>query len=332
MTRRINGLLGVCLIASLLWTFIDDSRGWRRWAAAAGAADPDRVIQLATTDGKVDRCPTCHRAALGLARPGAKRPHRAHPVIEGHADLALHGCTTCHGGQGRRLDQDAHQPRLGAGHDPFLKQPYLQARCARCHVPTGLGGAADLERGIDEYLRAGCVGCHLPGHHDVGIGPDLRRMGRRTEAELREALLYPERGHPDAAMFNLRWRYDQRTERGRKALAGLITAVLAFSEPRAPFRAAWARPDARIDTPCQSCHREVFGGTTLGARHRCTLLRQQHHLRCKRCHGSAELRPRAPSSRPSARADTRDCPHIAQTRPLCGVCHLRPGDAPGKGS
>jgi mono/diheme cytochrome c family protein len=288
---------------------------WRRASRAHAAAEPSGSgdpVQITTPTGALNRCPTCHRAAL----PEAK-PRRGHPPVPGHAELARFGCTPCHGGQGRRLDREAHRPDLGAGPDPFLPRGLRQARCARCHVPTGLAGAPLLERGLREYLDAGCSGCHQPGRTEQGLGPDLRRLGRRSEAELRQSLLDPEVGHDRAVMYSLRWRYDEGTAQGRAALQALIAALLAIAESPAPYASAWARPTLRVDVDCSGCHSMAAGGRAVGRRHRCTLLRERGELRCPTCHADA-------ATRPGERG--RECPQVRAARSLCGVCHLRPGD------
>jgi len=255
------------------------------------------VLQVTTPRGAVDRCPTCHR-----------KPHRA---IEGHPRPGQRGCTVCHGGQGRRLDMQAHAPLLGAGPDPFLTGKRIQARCARCHVPTDLAGAAELGRGFQQYLDAACTGCHQPGRLDEGLGPDLRRLGRRTVDELKDALLRPRESHAGATMWSLAWRFGK----GGRDLDALLTALLAMSDPPQPYRASWARPTLRVDVDCTSCHQEVVGQRTAGRPHRCTLLRETRALRCRGCHSdpSSQVKP----------APGRECPQVRAARPLCAVCHLR---------
>ncbi len=318
MLKWVNGLLGLLMICALsVALYSDQTAPWRtfskKYLNATRSDSSIAVIQIPTIRGNADRCATCHRAMLPGAKALQRPPHQAHPPIKGHQDLTRFGCTVCHGGQGRRLDLTAHHPRLGGGRDPFLLDPYLQARCARCHIPTGLEDAPVLEQGVAEYLKAGCVGCHLPGHYDAGLGPDLRRLGRRTEEELKKAILNPEDGHPDGVMFNLRWRYDQKTKAGRSKLTALITAILAFSEQQQLFQDAWANLKVPIDLSCNTCHREITGQKTIGASHRCTFLKQDHALRCDNCHRSAELYPRSTDN---------ECPRVAQARPVCSVCHL----------
>ncbi len=308
---RASNLLLAGLIAACLSAAVVGERGveWRRLSIAAGAeALP---LELRTPAGQVDRCPTCHRAALPGGAPGAERALRAHPRVPGHPDLGRTGCSSCHSGQGRRLDRDAHGPALGAGREPFLRGPYLQARCARCHVPGALAGASVLDRGMREVLEGACAGCHQPGRLEQGLGPDLRALGRRSEAELRRAVLDPEENHSAAVMWSLRWRFDQATADGRAALTALITALLALADSPEPYRAAWARPGLRVDADCAGCHLE--GSGPRGARHRCALLVGNASLRCRSCH----------PERPKGQGE---CPQLAAARPTCAVCHLRSDD------
>jgi len=288
--------------------------------ASADVAAPSEVIQMPTPTNGVDRCPTCHRATLPGSKPGIAAPLKAHPKIEGHSDLSRFGCTPCHGGQGRRLDLQAHRPLLGGGLDPFLDRPLIRARCARCHVPTGLAGSPALDRGFQEYLDAGCTGCHQPGRREEGLGPDLRRLGRRTGAEIRKALLDPREGHGQAMMWSSRRRYNDKTPEGRVRLNDLVTALLAISDSPAPYWSAWAKPDIRWNVDCQACHLASSGRKALGRAHRCTMLRQYENLRCPRCHEQDTTRP---PSRGRKGVKSQTCPQVQAARPLCPVCHLR---------
>jgi hypothetical protein len=242
----------------------------------------------------------------------------SHPRVPGHPDPAALGCSACHGGQGRRLDLEAHQPGLGGGPQPFLLRPYLEARCARCHLP-GVEGAPALARGIEEYLDAGCSGCHQPGRIDQGLGPDLRRLGRRTKAELLRALLDPEQAPPGSVMWSLRWRYDEKTAHGKRALDDLVTALLALGESPRPYQTGWARPQVRSDLDCAACHFSTESGPRRGSpRHRCGYLRGNPSLRCRACHQAPRQLPAGSSAA---------CPQLAAARPSCTVCH---GGATGR--
>jgi len=182
-------------------------------------------------------------------------------------------------------------------------------------VPTNLDGAETLNHGIREYLDAACSGCHRPGHRDEGLGPDLRRLGRRTEAELRDALLRPRESHAGASMWSLGWRYDKKVgTRGPSALNALIVALLATNDDPGPYRSAWYRPTLRVDLSCAGCHQEVIGGQTGGPPHRCTLLRRKEGLRCRACHDQTATR---------VKSTRGPCPAVQQAEPECAICHLR---------
>lgn len=326
MTRALSMGLGLALLVSLgLALHQDSSRSWRQLLEQYRRIDPggaaQHPIQIRTPSGELDRCATCHQGALPDKKHLAQGPLSKHPEIPGHPDLSSFGCTPCHGGQGRRLDQLAHTPLLGAGPRPFLRQPFIQARCARCHVPTGLRGAPALDQGFREYREAACTGCHQPGRQGDGLGPDLRTIGRRTAAELKEVLLDPGAAHTSAVMWSFAWRYDQNTEQGRRALDALITALLVMAESPAPFQARWVRPGTLADQPCTSCHDLNRGGKATGREHRCTLLREVEDLRCPRCHHEGAPRPDP--------AHRGVCPQLEAARPLCGICHLRPEDGAG---
>ncbi len=319
----LNRGLALLLLGSLgLAAYLDSQKDWRQTSRAYHRRDPQaegpEPVQITTPSGEVDRCPTCHRGTLPGAKPGLTAHGKGHPSIPGHRDPYRWGCTPCHGGQGRRLDKYAHGPLLGGGPNPFLRQPFLQARCARCHVPTGLSGAPLLSQGFREYLDGGCSGCHQPGRAEQGLGPDLRRLGRRSEAELRQVLLNPRQDHPEAVMWSLTWRYDETSPQGRVALSALITALLALAESPVPYRNAWANPLLRADVDCNSCHSLRRDDQPAGQGHRCTLLQKNDNLRCSRCHIDR-------ATRPIERG--QECPQIQAARSLCAICHLRSGDS-----
>jgi hypothetical protein len=113
-----------------------------------------------------------------------------------------------------------------------------------------------------------------------------------------------------------------------------------MGEKTGPYRSAWARPTLRVDVDCTSCHLEVFGerDRPAGARkHRCTLLRRKDSkLRCAACHGAEDTRVKrttahggkgqSPAVRRSGATKGIECPAVQAARPLCPVCHTRPGD------
>ncbi len=327
MTRALTIGLGLALMVCLALAVRQNSASpWRQLLEEYRRIDPkgaaQHPIQIPTPTGELDRCPTCHQSVLPDKKQLAQGPLKKHPKIPGHPDLSRFGCTPCHGGQGRRLDMLAHTPRLGAGLRPFLGQPFVQASCARCHVPTGLPGAPALDHGFKEYVEASCTGCHQPGRLEEGLGPDLRYIGRRTAAELKKALLDPRAGHSPAVMWSFAWRYDQATEQGRRTLDHLITALLVMAESPTPFRSHWVQPAIRVDQPCTDCHDLSKGGAaTTGRAHRCTMLKQVEDLRCPRCHNKETPQP--------DQARGGECPQIQAALPRCAVCHLRPGDGAG---
>jgi hypothetical protein len=300
--RGLNLALGILLLgAGIFMLRREGQQEWQRHGPVP--------LQLPAAGGGTDRCASCHRGVL-------EGKHRA---IPGHRDLARFGCTPCHGGQGRRLDRDAHAPRLGSGRDPFLQGAARQARCARCHVPGALAGAPVLNRGFQEVLDGACGGCHQPGREDLGLGPDLRQLGRRSAEEIRRAILDPQRGHPSAVMSSFRWRFDPARPDGKASLEALIVALLAISDSPEPYRAAWARPSLRVAVECTDCHLPGPGRSASGSsHHRCSFLRRSPELHCSRCHrGSAP---------PRTTLSSRRCPQLIAASSICGVCHLRGGD------
>jgi hypothetical protein len=241
-----------------------------------------------------------------VSKPKAGK--KAHPKIKGHPDLTRFGCTPCHGGQGRRLDDQAHGPPVGGGPDPFLPRSLRQARCSRCHVP-GFPSAPDLKRGFNQYLTAACSGCHQPGRWEEGLGPDLRHRGRRSPKELLTAILEPRKGQPQALMWSLAWRYNQKTKAGRAALQDLLLCLLSLSDDPRPYRSAWANRGIRVaNLSCTRCHHSQQRAS--GQPHRCALLKGNDSLRCLGCHNTLKPTP-----------TNKECPQIKAARPQCPICH-----------
>lgn len=177
--------------------------------AAAGTVGMDFQQIFLPRLRRVDRCTTCH---IGIDDPGMK--NATQPLTKHSGDvLRRHpverfGCTVCHDGQGRAVEQAAAHGAVEFWPALLLRGEYVYTSCSRCHsdqdlFPAGENGvaaavsqgptnsnlsgtpgrvlAADraqhIVRGRQLTLELGCLGCHK--HHGRGgtLGPDITYIG-----------------------------------------------------------------------------------------------------------------------------------------------------------
>lgn len=143
---------------------------------------------------RVDRCMTCHqgidRPEFSAAEKLVFRTHsnyeklfKAHPIEKA-------GCTSCHDGQGRALNQaEAHEGDKHF-HTPLLKGDAVQASCARCHENAPLiAHASTAAKGAALFQTRGCINCHkVDGSPYLTIpqeklGPDLAAIKSKVKPE-----------------------------------------------------------------------------------------------------------------------------------------------------
>lgn len=140
---------------------------------------------------RVDRCITCH---LGMENPYLKdagQPFGAHPGdVFAHHPPDRYGCTICHGGQGRALNQKAAHALDTDTHwdHPLLSYPYSQSTCGQCHLSVFsenemLAGTGIFQEGHAIFSREGCLGCHKARGVGGIVGPDLTEQGEKTRHE-----------------------------------------------------------------------------------------------------------------------------------------------------
>lgn len=377
MTRQgilLDAAAGVAIIVALgAATVAECGADWRaiqkRYIALANqrsAPDQGRADEtvrphelVATETGAVERCTTCH---LGM-EPGSlsfdEAPFGAHPgdLLETHP-LARFGCTSCHGGQGRALDEDtAHDRRPGGGWSAFTP---AAIRCGRCHAAAGLEGTELVKQGANVYLSEGCYGCHQPGRNGPGIGPNLASIGLRGTDYIREVVLYPDRVYPRTAMPPTRFRIGETGEK--------VDSLVAYLKTLEPWPRQKPRVEASFDPKnCAGCHRvDHPNEEPRGPAHRCSYLHEEARwLACKSCHAArpdadSEVAPpvnvaatpktaanaREPDETPAARALARTlaaqrkpdeapaevddpsgaCPHLVEAFSTCGICHRSHGE------
>ena len=282
-----------------------------------GGRSADGIQQIASCSGELDRCATCH---LGIERPDLANESVALPFRAHSRDLSPHpvssfGCSACHGGNGRALDPlVAHRLDAIGERDPLMREPQIQASCARCHVPGDAAGMERLVRGAELYLGLGCAVCHPlteGGRGGWDYGPDLTAIGRRSPAYLETSLLDPAANFPDSTMPSFKHALEHEPEARVDLLIYLQSLVL----PRGGSCSLRARSNGLLALPCASCHAGEQGRAAGRLVHRCLYLKQRaDELRCARCHGEGVPRPGAGKGR---------CPTIEKRRGSCTACHDR---------
>ena len=180
-----------------------------------------KQINVKTPSGAilVDRCQSCH---VGVSNPdaaGFELPLATHPSIvsgeEDPHDFAKIGCTVCHDGNGRALEEhDAH----GEFHGwplPMLKGEIAQASCNRCHAMESghLAGADLYEKGRDLFLEKACWGCHtIAGISSSSQAPELTDAGGKFNYDyLVESIVHPKANDENSKMPEFDWVHDEET-------------------------------------------------------------------------------------------------------------------------
>ena len=128
---------------------------------------------------RVDRCISCHVAIEDPLFEKIANPLKTHPgdYLKKH-DPQKFGCTICHDGQGRAIsfkDAAADDPEV-FWNKPFLRKPFLEANCYRCHVDL-LDQTPAYNRGKQRLETSGCLGCHKRDGAGGFLGPELRGIG-----------------------------------------------------------------------------------------------------------------------------------------------------------
>jgi mono/diheme cytochrome c family protein len=117
--------------------------------------------------------------------------------------FATYGCTTCHYGSGRELQENkAHGTLNEAWLQPLMPAKYMDAACAQCHTTynsksnkaTYLPQMATIARGQDLFKTDACWGCHkIEGFSKGNVGPELTSEGRLVRYETIEHQLWDPR-------------------------------------------------------------------------------------------------------------------------------------------
>lgn len=222
--------------------YFDQARSQARNDAerAEMAARSPRIEQILVTNfggTRVDRCTTCHIASDDPRFSGLSHPLKTHPysaalgdVKQGDRWVRRHkfndfGCTICHDGQGRGLNEhyahgeDHYWPDPLTGyvtqeswkkeyHKHLKSKEYMQANCAQCHTEENFSGTPLVAKGRQLFFEKNCYGCHrIEGISDGTLGPELTEAGKKFKIDyLWESIVDPRAGMATSFMpkFNLK--------------------------------------------------------------------------------------------------------------------------------
>jgi len=182
----------------------------------------EQILVTSFGDTRVDRCTTCHMAADDPRFANFGEPLKTHPYSAAMGDVFRNGhwerrhkfsdfgCTVCHDGQGRGLDnfhshgEDEFWPEPLLGYvtqanwrkdfAPRLKgKEYMESNCAQCHTQEDFAGTPDVNRGRRLFYAMNCYGCHkIDGMSEGTLGPDLTEAGKKFKIDyLWESIVEP---------------------------------------------------------------------------------------------------------------------------------------------
>lgn len=323
-TRRLRiGLLAgaLLLLGMLAAVWLRSGRAeWRKTQAAffeltGGGRHSIEILQTRNCTGQIERCTTCHLGASkrDLADKELPKEFRAHSgAMLAHLERGT-GCEVCHGGTGRALDSVlAHAMPGGSKRDPMLGEPYIQAACARCHVPGATDGMQQLVAGARSFLHLGCMICHPltnGGRGSWDFGPNLRAGGRRSFDYLKTSLLDPSANFPGSTMPSFKNYFSANPEE----LKDILVFLLSLGIQDQGDCAHGAKVVNCVSRPCADCHSGKAGRATGRLAHKCVyLIERSSELKCAACHPS-EIPPPGPNR--------GRCPLVERHRANCSVCH-----------
>lgn len=305
---------GVLVLAAFAFAAVRALRPeWKAYPRAFGSQPA--IVQATTCTGAVDRCETCH---LGAQRADRASETVALPLRACSGPLRAHtargvGCGDCHGGNGRALEAAvAHAFPGTASRDAMLREPHIEASCARCHVPGDQIGMEHLVRGEKLFAELGCAMCHpLSGDGRGGwdFGPDLRSTGRKSGTYLETSLKDPAADFPGSTMPS----FAMLASSDKAAFTDLLVFLESLELSRAAACSVRERSAQLSQMPCTACHSGAGGKASGRLSHRCLYIRgHTRQLACSACH---------PEAIPEAGAGHGACPVEREHRAACAACH-----------
>jgi hypothetical protein len=332
-TRRLRvGLLvgALVLLAVLATVWLQSTRSeWQKrqktfFSLTGELRHSTEILQSPNCTGRMERCATCHLGARRFDLQGKNLPkvYRSHSrSMLGHLERGT-GCVSCHGGSGRALDSRlSHALPGGDQPDPLLDQPYIQASCARCHIPGAREGMPRLVAGAESYLRLGCLICHplaSGGRGSWDFGPDLRATGRKSLAYLKTSLVDPAANFPGSTMPSFKNHFSD--EPGE--LQDVLIFLLSLSIQDAGDCSHGGKLVSGVGKPCADCHAGAAGKAGGRFAHGCVyIVEHKDELNCAACH---------PKQVPAPGMGGGLCPVVERHRANCAVCHeMSEGSSPG---
>lgn len=195
----------------------------------------EQIIVTQFGNERVDRCTTCHIGSDDPRFKDAPHPYKAHPYSAELGDKQIAdgkwerrhkfsdmGCTVCHDGQGRGLEEFyAH------GEDEFWNEPmsgyvtqenwkykdklkgkeFMEANCAQCHTEKDFKSTPMVNKGRQLFIEKNCYGCHrIEGISNGTLGPDLSEVGKKWKLDyIYESIVDPRANSKTSFMpkFNL---------------------------------------------------------------------------------------------------------------------------------
>lgn len=287
--------------------YFDQARALSKTDAekAALAARAPRIEQALVTkfgDNRVDRCITCHLAMDDPRFKDHAQPLRTHPYTAALGDTLVNGkwerrhkfsdfgCTVCHDGQGRGLQEhyshgeDEFWPEPLAGYvvqanwrkeyQPKLKgKEYMQSNCAQCHTQQDFAGTALVDRGRKLFFANNCYGCHrIEGLSEGTLGPDLSDIGRKFRVDyIWESIVDPRASLATSFMpqFHLKEDEVKALVIFLKSRRGVNFAETSLERYRASLNAR-RPPEGEAETPAPQGAALVSAGEKLVTDHACT--------------------------------------------------------------
>lgn len=195
----------------------------------------EQIIVTQFGNERVDRCTTCHIGSDDPRFKDAPHPYKAHPYTEAMGDkqtadgkwerrhkFADIGCTVCHDGQGRGLqefyahgeDHFWNDPMLGyvtqenwKYKDKLKGKEFMEANCAQCHTEKDFKATPMVNKGRQLFIEKNCYGCHkIEGISNGTLGPDLSDVGKKWKVDyIHESIVDPRANSQTSFMpkFNL---------------------------------------------------------------------------------------------------------------------------------
>ncbi len=182
----------------------------------------EQILVTQFGETRVDRCTTCHIASDDPRFQGHFQPLKTHPYLPTMGDVqrngrwerrhkfADFGCTVCHDGQGRGLEEHYSHGKDHYWPDPLLGYvaqetwkkdyralllgpEYMEAACAQCHTEENFAGTPWVNRGRKLFFDTNCYGCHkIEGLSEGTLAPELTESGRKFKVDyLWESLVDP---------------------------------------------------------------------------------------------------------------------------------------------